>query len=171
MGDTMKVRSGLKEGLDVTLRQRKPSDLLELHDWLAQDLAPLATAWSEIWTRDDQEGIRLANDVMDKCADLLGASTARQQADGWKRVKVWAAGEQWTPEMTKAYDDAMRGLARARKNYADHVRARFGLDAVELFTSTGAGEEPKVIEQGTSAPAVLPAVRRRFWHHRKAVER
>ncbi|HET9081114.1 MAG TPA: hypothetical protein VFO01_11460 [Trebonia sp.] len=148
MGDTMKSRSGLKEGLDVTLRQRKPVDPLELHDWMARDLAPLNAALSEIWTRDNQEGVRLANDVVNKCAVLLSASTARQQADGWKRARVWAAGEQWTPEMTKAYDSAMRELARARKDYADHARARFGLDAVELFTSAEAHETPNAIEGG-----------------------
>jgi hypothetical protein len=32
MGLTMKVRSGLGEGVDVALRQRKPADPLELYD-------------------------------------------------------------------------------------------------------------------------------------------
>jgi hypothetical protein len=157
MGDTMKLRSGLKEGWDVALRHRRPVDPLELHDWMAQDLAPLNAALSELWTRDNQEGIRLANDVVNKCAALLGASTARQSADGWERLKVWAAGEQWTPEMIKASDNAMKELAHARKRYADHMRARFGLDAVELFSPAEADNKPKAIDEGTSAPPKVPA--------------
>ena len=35
----VRFRSGLKEGWDVALRQRTPADPLELHDWMAQDLA------------------------------------------------------------------------------------------------------------------------------------
>jgi hypothetical protein len=31
----MKVRSGLKEGVDVATRNRKPVDPLEVHDWMA----------------------------------------------------------------------------------------------------------------------------------------
>jgi hypothetical protein len=143
MGDTMKLRSGLKEGFDVAMRHRKVVDPLELHDWMAQDLVPLNAALTEIWTRDNQDGIRLANDVVNKCMDLLGASTARQQADGgWERLRRWAAGERWTPEMIAEYDRAMRELAVARKHYADHARARFGLDVVELFTSVEAGDKP-----------------------------
>ena len=67
MGDVMKFRSGLKEGFDVAMRHRKPVDVLGLHDWMARDLAPMNAALSEIWTSDDQEGIRLANDVVDNC--------------------------------------------------------------------------------------------------------
>lgn len=136
----------------MAFRHRKLVDPLELHDWMVQDLASLNAALSEIWTRDDQEGVRLANDVVQKCANLMGASTARQTADGWERLRVWAAGERWTPEMTKAYDDAMRELVHARKRYADHVRTRFGLDAVELFTSGEAGDKPKAIEGDPSVP-------------------
>ena len=81
LGEAMKIRSGLKEGVDVTMRNRKPVDPLEVHDWMAQgEVIPLNSALAELWTRDDQEGIRLANDVVNKCAELLGVSTARQPA-------------------------------------------------------------------------------------------
>src|SRR5512146_3145337 len=123
-------------------------------------------ALSEIWTRDNQEGIRLANDVVNNCAALIGAATARQPAKGPGRLRRWAAGERWTPEMTKAYNDAMRDLARARKCYADHVRARFGLNAAELFTSAEADDKPKAIrESAATPPPALPAARRRPWRH------
>jgi hypothetical protein len=142
LGETMKFRSGLKEGWDVAFRHRKPVDPLELHDWMAQDLVPLQAALTEIWTRDSQQGVTLANDVVNKCGELMGASTARQMAKGLGRVRVWAAGERWTPELNAAYDKAMRDLAQARKRYAEHVRARFGLDAVELFLPVQADDEP-----------------------------
>lgn len=52
LGLTMKTRSGLGEGVDVAMRLRKPADPMELHDWLAKDMAPLTEAWSVI--RPDQ---------------------------------------------------------------------------------------------------------------------
>jgi hypothetical protein len=55
MGETMKIRSGLGEGIDVLAHLRKQLDPLELHDWMARDVAPLNSAWSVIWARGDQE--------------------------------------------------------------------------------------------------------------------
>ena len=135
LGEAMKVRSGLKEGVDVTMRNRKPVDPLEVHDWMAQEVIPLNSALAELWTRDDQEGIRLANDVVNKCAELLGVSTARQPAsDGLGRVRRMVAGERWTPEMIAETERAVRELAQARKKFAEHARIRLGEAAVELFT-------------------------------------
>jgi hypothetical protein len=108
MGETMKSRSGLTEGVDVALRQRKPVDQLELHDWMAQDVAPLNEALTEIWTRDNQAGVRLANDVVSKCMDLLGASTTIQgPSTSRERLRRWAVGVRWTPEMVAENDRAM----------------------------------------------------------------
>ncbi len=136
MGETMKSRSGLTEGVDVALRQRKPVDQLELHDWMAQDVAPLNEALTEIWTRDNQAGVRLANDVVSKCMDLLGASTTIQgPSTSRERLRRWAVGVRWTPEMVAENDRAMIELAHARKRYADHARARFGREAIELFST------------------------------------
>jgi hypothetical protein len=60
MGESMRLRSGLSEGLDVTLHLRKPADAMEFHDWMARDVMPMHAALDEIWTRWDQEGVRLA---------------------------------------------------------------------------------------------------------------
>lgn len=153
LGEAMKVRSGLKEGLDVTMGSRKPVDPLEVHDWIAQEVIPLNTAVAELWTRDDQEGIRLANEVVNKCTELLGVSTARQPAnDRLGRVRRLLAGERWTPEMIAENDRAVHELALARKRFADHARARLGLDAVELFTLPEAEEKPESLD-GSPAPA------------------
>lgn len=103
--------------------------------------------------RADQEGVRLANDVLGKCADLLGGSTARQEADGsWERVRRWALGERWTPEMITENDRAMKALAHARKRFADHARARLGHEAVELFAISESQEEPTAFDALVTTP-------------------
>lgn len=145
LGETARFRSGLTEGIDIVTRQRKPVDGLELHDWMAQDLVPLNEALDEIWTRADQEGIRLANDVVSKCADLLGGSTSfSKPTKAWERIRTWAAGVRWTPEMIAENDRSIRALALARKRLAEHVRVQFGRSAVQLFTSDDAQEEQPV---------------------------
>ena len=159
VGETMRIRSGLKEGFDVAMRHRKLVDGLELHDWMAQDLAPLNAALSDIWTRDNEEGVRLANEVVSKCMDLLGASTARQQVNGsLERMRRWAMGEKWTPEMLAEYNRAIGELAEARKRFAEHARARFGLDAVGLFYAGGSGgQELRRPNRWTAIPGRLPS--------------
>jgi hypothetical protein len=113
---------------------RQPVEPLELHDWMAQDLVPMHTALDRIWMRWDQEGIRLANDVAGKCADLLGVSTATTPAStGLDRARIWAPGERWTPEMTAANEQAVKQLAQARKRLADYARTTIGLPAADLF--------------------------------------
>jgi hypothetical protein len=155
MGETMRSRSGITEGVDVTLRQRKPVDLFELHDWVASDLAPLNEALTELWTRADQEGIRLANDVVSKCSDLLGVSTAVQKpANSWERLRTWTVGVRWTPEMIAENDRVMKALALTRKRLAEHVRVQFGRHAAELFTLAEA--EPPEKRQALEAPAATP---------------
>jgi len=142
MGDAMKTRSGLGEGLDVTLRLRKPLDHMEFHDWLAEDIMPLQAALNRIWTRWDQEGIRLANDVVTKSMDLLGVSTALQPTrSGGERLRKWAVGERWTPEMLAAHDRAMKDLAHARKQLADYARRKLRLPDVDLFAQVQPAEE------------------------------
>jgi hypothetical protein len=71
--ETAKFRSG--EGVDVATRQRKPVDLFELHDWLDQDFGPLRTAWSEPWSRGDQQLVAAGNRLMSACADVVTAAT------------------------------------------------------------------------------------------------
>jgi hypothetical protein len=148
MGETMKLRSGLSEGLDVTLHLRKPADMMEFHDWMAQDLVPMHAALDEIWTRWDQDGVRLANDIVGKCMDLLGTSTATQPArTGRERIRKWVVGERWTTEMRDAHQAAIEELAHARKRFADYARVQLGLSAVDLFAQVG--------QPGEHAPATL----------------
>jgi hypothetical protein len=157
MSQQMKMRSGLAEGVDVALRLRRPTDSLELHDWLAIDMAPLNGAWSVIWAHGDQETIRLANALLDKCGDLLRAATCRNPADAMAaRLRRWARGEKWTPELQADLDRAVKDVAHAREHLAQYARRHLGLPAVELF-----GHEPPVAQkqleiQGSNRISVMP---------------
>jgi len=134
MRAAIRLRSGFKEGFDVTFRYRKPPDPLELHDWQAQDLTPMNAALSEIWTRWDQEGIRLANDLVNTCMDLSDASVALAPASSVaQRLSRQVIGERGTPEMEEAYDRAVKAMAHARKRLAGYARSTLKLDAVDLF--------------------------------------
>ncbi len=46
LGDMMRIRSGIAEGLGVTLGQRRPADAFEIYEWMDKDFGPLLSAWS-----------------------------------------------------------------------------------------------------------------------------
>lgn len=140
IGETAKVRSGVTEGLDVATRQRRPVDLMELHDWLERDWGPLRAAWSELWARGDQELIASGNRLMGACAEMISAATdlAPPSPDLTSKVKRVFQGEKWTPEMTERLRAAELSLARARKDLAVLARGKLGRTAVDPF----AGSEP-----------------------------
>jgi hypothetical protein len=118
---------------------------------------PLNTALAELWTRDDQEGIRLANDVVNKCAQLLGVSTARQPTnDGLGRARRWVVGDRWTPEMVTENERAVQELALARKKFAEHARIELGEAAVELFTLPEPPDKQPAVDAPTEAEASEP---------------
>jgi hypothetical protein len=153
MRTTIRFRSGLGEGWDVTFRYRKPLDPLELHDWQAQDMGPLNAALSEVWTRWDQEGIRLANDLVNKCVDLSDASVALAPADtARQRLRKQVVGERWTPEMEETYDCAVKAMAHSRKSLADYARAKLKMDTVDLFAQV---ELPDDHDAVTSKPEAI----------------
>ena len=165
LGLQMRLRSGIGEGVDVTLGLRKPADALEFYEWMARDLAPMNAAWSVIWARGDQETVRLANALLSDCNEVIGASTARQQVDSvGARVRRWAVGEKLTPELERDLNRAVRHVAHARERLAQHVRKQMHLPAVQLFgheadygesssISPAAGE----LANGTMPPEVSPS--------------
>ncbi len=130
IASTVRQRSRIAERLYVVMHNRKPVDLLELHDWIAQDWAPLNAALSELWTRSDQEGVRLANDLVAKCADLLRISVTAQSRR--ERVQRWATGYRWTPEMLDDYEHVVEDLAQSRKRFADYARGKLGQKSVNV---------------------------------------
>lgn len=135
MADQMRIRSGLGEGVDVTMRVRKPADLLELHDWMAQDLAPMNAAWSVVWARGDQEMVRRANALLAKCSDLIGAGTTTQAATSYReRIRRYVIGERWTDKERGESQQALKDVAHARKDLAEYARQKLGKRHAELFT-------------------------------------
>jgi hypothetical protein len=93
---TMQVRSGLGEGINVTLGKQKLLDPLELTDRLRADLQPLYEAWSEVWVVGSKEAIPEANDLVAQCGTVMGAAT--QQGEARPKVLRMIAGEKWTQE-------------------------------------------------------------------------
>jgi hypothetical protein len=71
----MEARSGLREGINVMTGKLKPLDPLEFARWLGAESQPLFEAWSEVWAVGTKEAIAEANDLVAKCADVMGAGT------------------------------------------------------------------------------------------------
>jgi hypothetical protein len=149
MRDAIRFRSGLMEGVDIViLRVRKPLDAMELHDWQAADLVPLNAALNEVWTHWDQEGVRLANDLVLKCADLLTESTTLVPAKTLlQRARKTLIGERWTPTAEEAYERARADMMEARRNLASYARRTLKLKEVDLLAE---------VEQQGTRPALPP---------------
>ncbi|WBB68324.1 hypothetical protein [Micromonospora sp. WMMD812] len=115
-------RSGLREVGNQLLGGHKPLDPMVLHDWLARDMVTVETAWSEIWTSGDQDGIALANGLMTAFNGVMDAavkSSGTQEFDAGDEMLV-----------------ASSRLGEARGQLALHARrvARLGPRDVDLFT-------------------------------------
>jgi hypothetical protein len=135
---TMAARSGLVEGIDVALHHRKPMDPWEL--WLSMQgaVAPLNLAWSDVWTVGSSDGIRLANALIDRCADVISTATSRGEGRGGLAQRV--AGEKWTQEQLDAWDADQKALARARRDLALHARHELGFEVAEVFREPPKGD-------------------------------
>lgn len=145
MRNAIRFRSGLMEGVDIVLlRLRKPVDALELYDWQVPDFVPLNAALNEVWTRWDQQGIRLANDLVNKCMDVLGASVA-PAPDGTVRQRLRQAviGERWTMQMQEAYEGTRQDMLQARRRFADYARATLKLDAADLLAQVEPSDDQR----------------------------
>jgi hypothetical protein len=57
LGDAMRLRSGLGEGLSIALWHSRPLDPLELYDWMDKDYRPRADAWTQVWAVGTQQAI------------------------------------------------------------------------------------------------------------------
>jgi len=68
----MMTRSGLKEGVDIVMRLRKPVDPFEMGGWLRKDWDPLFAAWSHIWAIGSPEAVAKANRLLDTAVEVLG---------------------------------------------------------------------------------------------------
>ncbi|HEY0166602.1 MAG TPA: hypothetical protein VGB75_06120 [Jatrophihabitans sp.] len=129
---TVKTRSGLGEGLAVTLGQRKPMDAMVLHDWLRVDLGPLMDAWSRAWACASPRGVELSNAVLDACNQMfavLGEGAAQTPLIKARTAVVGASID----EQRTLLSERSRVLAAARKDLAELVRAETGRPPAQLF--------------------------------------
>ena len=71
--------------------------------------------------------MRLANEVILKCGDILEASTNAEPAKSLgRRMREQVIGLRWTPEAIAAYEAALTALAVARKEFAEYARRHTG---------------------------------------------
>jgi hypothetical protein len=117
------LRDKVRGGQTAAAAEDRPCQQLEDRD----------AALSELWTRSDQEGVRLANDLVAKCAALLRIGVTTQPAQTrQERVQKWATGYRWTPERLDDYEHAVEDLAQSRKRLADYARVKLGQESVEF---------------------------------------
>jgi hypothetical protein len=136
---TMELRSGLKEGMDVTFGHRKLLDALDIMQSRSPVSVALFKAWSAAWVVASADGIRCANDVVDAAQGALGAATTRGEARG--RVDRTIRGEAWTPKQLEDWSRAIERVAQARRSLALLARKEIGVEVAEVFTVGGRPRE------------------------------
>jgi hypothetical protein len=141
-GDTMRLRTGLGEGVQVLLRQRKPLDLMELYDWFELDFRGMRDAWSCIWTTGTQAAIDSADRLVDATVDLMSVATASPQRCWVVKVYGSLVGESWSKEQLEAYDTAARRFVDERVQFAQLVRTETGREKVEMTFERARREAP-----------------------------
>ena len=132
----MEVRSGLREGLNVTLRFQKALDPLELADRMRAEIQPLYDAWSEVWVVGSKEAIPEANDLVARCGAVVSTATQQGKARAlWLRGFV---GEKWTQQQLDQWQAELSGLAEARKRLGNIARRETGVEIADLFANNDA---------------------------------
>ena len=132
---TVETRSGIKEGIAVTLGQRKELDPMTLQEWLDVDYRPLMDAWSRAWACGTPEGIELSNRLMDACRGVIAvmAQVGPTSRSGAMRLALFGVK---TAEQVALYDERLAVLATARRDLADLVRRETGRPPAQLFSAT-----------------------------------
>jgi hypothetical protein len=129
----MEFRSGLREGINVATGRQKPLDPLELIELQRTELNPLYEAQSEIWTWGSKEAIAAANDLVARCANVVGAATQRGEA-GTALLRFFT-GEKWTPEQMEKWTSEVKALAETRRRFGVIARREAGVEVADLFAS------------------------------------
>jgi hypothetical protein len=128
--NVMKTRSGPKEGVDVTFGYRKPSDPLELHDWLSKDFDPINDAWYKIQIIGTAESVDSATELLDACGDFIGIATTSGAGRG--KVATAVKGIAWTTEQEDALQAAIKRVTGCRESFIKIARKELGKDVVVL---------------------------------------
>lgn len=130
LGLAKQFRSGIAEGVAVSLGQRKALDVFQLHEWLEADFRPLADAYSRVCLVGSQEAIEIANKLLSACSDLIGTATATdsQQSPIVRFIK----GERPTVEQVKAFEAAQTRLFKELEALVAVARREVGNALVVL---------------------------------------
>lgn len=131
---TVKVRSGIGEGIAVTFGQREAMDAMILHEWIEVDFRPLMDAWTRVWACGSADGVRASNTLLDACRDVMSVLDLAAPPSLLGKLRQTFAGVN-TDELLVTFQDKLAALAVARKNLAELVRAETSRPTAELFTA------------------------------------
>lgn len=126
--DAMRSRSGLGEGLQVTLGIRQPLDPFEFHDWFAHGFEPINQAWSKIEVIGSPEAVATATQLLNACADLVG--TAGQPGTGRGKIATALEGLEWTAEEQQALQFEVERIVKCRSEFVRIARQELGRPVV-----------------------------------------
>lgn len=128
----IELRSGVKEGVALAARLRRPVEPIDFIDLLRRDLEPLYEAWSQVWAAGSPPAVEASNLVMERAGEVLSAATTPGTARN--RLLRYLAGERWSDEERAVLDADIRELAIARRRLAELARRELGIEATELFS-------------------------------------
>lgn len=137
-GLAKRLRSGISESLDISLRLRKPLDLFELYEWLDSDFRQLSDACSKICAIGSQEAIDVAYRLLALCGELMEAAIAtdNQRSHIVRLIK----GEAQTTEQAQSYQAVTLRLCKEREVLASLLRKETGNEPVVLPIHRGQSE-------------------------------
>jgi hypothetical protein len=124
MQNTMRVRSGLNERMDLTLRLRRPLDPMEVHDWFAQGYEPMNQAWSKIQVVGSVDAVRVAKELMDACADMVALAGELGGARG--PFGTYLRGLEWTSDQEEALKATTNRMIEHREALIELARKDLG---------------------------------------------
>jgi hypothetical protein len=157
MRATMERRSGLQEGLEVTLRHRKPIDIMSLYDWAVDDLNTLMDAWSRVWYLGTQAAIDAADSLVSACNEVLELAVTynSEEQPAKRRLHTYVVGLRWNQEEQAAFQAALTRTAERRAAFVQLMRKELGQPPVELAIERALARKHTEAEssplEGTSA--------------------
>jgi len=139
----MKIRSGLRESLDLVLHHRKPIDILELNDYLMIEQGRILDAQATIWLTGDEALIKSAGDVVAAVGKLIVAATAlptdlKVDASSDLNAMVQAAIQHLRPlkyglEIEAKINECARKLGRTCVAFGHVMRISLKVDDVDAI--------------------------------------
>jgi hypothetical protein len=129
-GLTLRLRTGINEGLAVLLRQRKPLQPDEVLAWGTESLTRLLDAMTRLHAYGTQAAAEAAHTLIDRCQDLTAAAVASdpEQNAVHKAIK----GVIQTEAQQQAVDTAFRRVFAAQYAFLALIRKEIGSDTIKL---------------------------------------